>query len=140
MNVHIERYLLGRAEFESNINRITVDVGSFSPPPTPRSLPQFDPNHTQPSGREPLPSVEGCGLKKTRIGSLRSEDAATSAPPFSKRMWAVHRRSTKGFGTDGHEREPTKREARLRQEVQRRRRGNRRRRNGGRGRRTRGDP
>jgi hypothetical protein len=61
---------------------------SFLPPPHSPSPPRFAPNHTQRPGREPLPSFEGCGLNKQRIGSLRSEDAAARAPPLSKGMWA----------------------------------------------------
>ena len=44
-------------------------------------------------GNEPLPSIEGCGLRQHRPSSLTSEDAAAAAPPLSQGMWATWTRS-----------------------------------------------
>jgi hypothetical protein len=49
---------------------------------------QFTPNHPHLSGDEPLPSYEGCGPTQHCLSSLRSEDAAATAPPLFKGMWA----------------------------------------------------
>jgi len=66
-------------------------------------------NHTRAPTHEPLPSIEGCGLLQYRIGSLRSEVAASAAPPLSKGMWAWRRgkweagRRLKAAGKEGKE-------------------------------------
>ena len=94
MSIHIERYLCGGTEFETDINRITVGICSFSPSFTTTTLAlalAFDTsNLTCQHGNEPLPSNEGCGLLQHPFGSLTSEVAAQiqSAPPLSKGMWA----------------------------------------------------
>jgi len=72
------------------------------PPPLPPSPPQITANHTRAPACEPLPSIEGCGLLQYHIGSLRSEVAASAAPPLSKGMWAW-RRGKGGGGWRGNE-------------------------------------
>jgi hypothetical protein len=80
----------GRAEFERNINRITVDIRSSSfilPPPPPFSTttlpspPQFAADRTQTQGHKPLPSTEGCGLKKQRLVSSDARPPPTFSNP-----------------------------------------------------------
>ena len=51
-----------------------------------------------PSGNEPLPSLEGCGLKLKPHSSLANADTAASAPPLSRGIWAVRSRSMKDWG------------------------------------------
>ena len=100
MSVYIKHYLWGRAEFKTAINCIMVDFGSLLlilPPPPPcllsPNLTTTAPNHPAASPSPPLRDVGS----KTSIGSLRSEDAATSTPPLSKGMW-VHHHSTEELG------------------------------------------
>ena len=61
IGAHIERYLCGRTEFESNINPITVDVRSSSlllPPPPPPSSP---PTSRANPARSPSPLLRDVG-------------------------------------------------------------------------------
>jgi len=60
------------------------------PPPSP-SPPQFAANHRKTPRNEPLPSLEGCGLKYKCLFSFG--DADPSAPPLSRGMWAAQARS-----------------------------------------------
>jgi hypothetical protein len=98
MSVHIECYLSEQAEFETDINPITVDICSSSTTTTTTLILTltlaFALDATKLTFQlddEPLPSIEGCGLRQHRLGSLRSEDVAPSAPPLSKGMWAQRR-------------------------------------------------
>ena len=91
MSVHIKRYLWGRAEFETNINRITVDMCILS----------FLHHHLSTtilalvlalaaaslacqSGDEPLPSIEGCGLDQNRLGSSEAKTRCSRPSPFHR--------------------------------------------------------
>ena len=60
------------------------------------SLPQFNPNRTQPPGREPLPSVEGCGLKKCVSAPSEARTPHIRPSPFQRdvgaRRWIRPRR------------------------------------------------
>ena len=77
-----------------------VDFGSLPlilPPLPPRPLsPNSTPTAPNHAAVSPSPLLRDVG-SKTSIGSLRSEDTATSTPPLSKGMW-VHHRSTEEFG------------------------------------------
>ena len=111
IGVYIEHYLGGQAEFQTNINCIMVDIALIPPPPPSFSTPPFPPNLTYPTGSEPLPLVEGCGLLQHHLSSLRSEDAAVPAPPLSKGMWVAWSHSTEEPGREKDEGGPMKWEA-----------------------------
>jgi hypothetical protein len=103
-------------EFKPHINPITVEFRSSSPilpPPPPPWPPPFATNHTRPSGNEPLPSLEGCGLKIKRLNSLGNNDSAVPAPPLTRGMWAAHRCSTEDLESREHEGGPRVWEAHL---------------------------
>jgi len=65
------------------------------PPPSP-SPPWFASSHTQTPRNEPLPSIEGCGLK-SKCSTFGNADPAASAPPLSRGMWAAQIRSMEGM-------------------------------------------
>jgi hypothetical protein len=99
LSVYIKRNLCGRAEFQSKINPITVEFRSSSTHPSTTTFTlatYFTFNHTQPHVNEPLPSLEGCGLKFKHLSSLGN---AASAPPLSRGMWAAEVPSTEKRGT-----------------------------------------
>ena len=77
MNVHIEHYLWGGAEFKPAINHITVHSLSFLHY---HHLSQVDPNHTQPPSCEPLPSCEGYELNKQTIATTVTASNNESLP------------------------------------------------------------
>ena len=77
MNVHIERYLRGGAEFKPAINCIMVHSLSVLHY---HHLSQVNPNHTQPPGCEPLPSCEGCELNKQTTATTITASNDESLP------------------------------------------------------------
>ena len=97
MNAHIERYLWGQAEFESHINRITVDVGSFLhnhlPPRHLYSLPTTRHNPAM----SPSPLLRDVGSITNALGCA-TRSAVAPAPPLFRGMWAVQLRSTEELG------------------------------------------
>ena len=68
---------------------------AYLPPiPPPLSLPlppQFAAYHIQLPRNEPLPSLEGCGLKSKCLISFGNVDLST--PPLSRGMWVAQTRS-----------------------------------------------
>jgi len=73
----------------TQINPIAVDISSSSThptttlPPLPSpSPPWFAANHIQLPQNEPLPSLEGCGLKSKHLSSLGNSDTLHLPLPF----------------------------------------------------------
>ena len=107
IRIYIEHYLGGGAEFQNNINCITVDIALISPPPPPPSLSQLTHNHLAMSpfpllrdvgstinswdvqnGQQqqlPLPSPKGCGQAHTcsmvELGGRNTKGDPTSRRP-----------------------------------------------------------
>jgi hypothetical protein len=110
---YIERYLGRGAEFQNDINRITVDIALIPPPPPPPSPPlsppQFARNHLKSPGHEPLPSIEGCGLNHQHFGMRKTDDSRTRPSPLQRdvgghilaRRWNWGGRNTRGDPKSG---------------------------------------
>ena len=120
MSVHIKRYLWGRAEFETNINRITVDICAFSPsstitsplPSSPSSSPSPPPASRVNQATSPSPLLRDVGSIKTASAPQKRRPGA-AAPPLSTGMWAASIRSTGELGREGDKGELIKWEAPL---------------------------
>ena len=78
--------------FKFPINPITVEIRSFSTHPTTTIFAlttHLALKQALKLGKEPLPSLEGCGLKFKCLISFGNADLAPSAPPLSRGMWAA---------------------------------------------------
>jgi len=109
-SVYIKCNLWGRVEFKSNINPITVEICSSSTHPTNTTFTLaicFVLNHMLQPSSEPLPSLEGYGLKSKCLSTLRSTPA-TIAPPLPG---LAHCCSMAELGIEKHKRGPRKWEA-----------------------------
>ena len=78
---------------------IFVHPPPVPPPPLSSLPPHFALNHTQSLGNEPLPSLEGCGLKSKLYSSLGNPDPLHPPLPSPEGCGQLSR-STKDFGMD----------------------------------------
>jgi len=86
--IYIERYLGGGAEFQNDINHITVDIALILPPLPPphhHNSPATTRNHPAMS---PSPPLRDMGSAINTPGCTKWTTAAP-APPLSKGMWAA---------------------------------------------------
>jgi len=93
LSAYIQCYLWGRAEFKAHINPSQLSFAC--PPPIPlltttlALATHLALKHMRQPINEPLPSIEGCGLKFKCHNSPQKWGRPTAAPPLSKGMWAV---------------------------------------------------
>ena len=71
-----------------------------SPSPSP---PQFAPNRPQQSGREPLPSDEGCGFNERALAPSEARTQPQPPLPFSKGCGRLIFARWEEFGADKHQ-------------------------------------
>ena len=92
----------GQAEFESDINCITVDIPfvvfHYSSTTTLPSPPQFAADHMQTHGHKPLPSTEGCGLKNNATSPSEARTHCSRPSPFQRDVGLLKRARRRSWG------------------------------------------
>jgi len=105
-SAYIEHYLWEWAEFETHINRIMVNIRSFSPSSTTTfaltTAFAFS-NLCANPGQEPLPSTEGCGPNNTPQLPQKQGCSRSHPSPFQRDVGGLILARWEQLGMDKHE-------------------------------------